>query len=204
MKRSWLRSLWIVLLAAGLLSGCASGYLLDNQVQSFSGLQALPPNPTYRFERLPSQQADPSQVQIESLADPALFKAGLRRDDASPRYSVQVAARVQQTLSPWADPYWDTWGPWGGWGPWPYGHRYAGFGWRSPRIEQPWRQREVGIVVREVSSGKVVFESRAVNDGPWLDENVALGAMFEAALQGFPNAPPGPRRVDIQLGQKKG
>ena len=189
--------------------GRATGYLLDNQVQSFSGLPSLPPNPTYRFERLPSQQADPSQAQIEALADPALFKAGLRRDDASPRHSVQAAARVQRTISPWADPEWDYWGPWGtGWGPWggiPYGHRYAAFGYRHPwRMEQPWHQREVGVVVREVSSGKVVFESRATNDGPWLDHKVARAAMFEAALQGFPNAPPGPRRVDIQLGQKRG
>jgi hypothetical protein len=24
--------------------------------------------------------------------------------------------------------------------------------------------------------------------------------MFQAAMQGFPNPPPGPRRIDIQLG----
>ncbi len=36
--------------------------------------------------------------------------------------------------------------------------------------------------------------------GPWLDPATVLPAMFHAALQGFPNPPAGPRRVDIQLG----
>ena len=203
MKRSWLRSLSLAVVAAAVLSGCATGYRLDNQVQSFSGLPALPASPTYRFERLPSQQAEPLQAQLEALADPALFKAGLRRDDASPRYSVQVSARLLRTLSPWAEPDWG-WGWGGGLG---YGrHGYGrGFGLMAPfgRMEPPWYQREVGVVVREVASGKVVFESRAANDGPWLDHNMALSAMFDAAMQGFPNTPQGPRRVDVQLGQKK-
>lgn len=188
----WLAALWV---SFGLLSGCATSYLLDNQVQSFSGLQALPANPTYRFERLPSQQAQPAQNQLEALADPALFKAGLRRDDAAPQYSVQVSARVQRILSPWADP-WD--GGWGG----GLGFFGAGIGYSAPfpRMEQPWYQREVAVIVRDVASSRVVFESRAANDGPWWDSSSVLPAMFEAALQGFPNAPAGPRRVDIQIG----
>ena len=80
--------------AALALSGCATGYLLDNTVQSFSQLPALPAQPTYRFERSLSQQVDPAQQALEALADPALHRAGLRRDDASPRYSVQVLART--------------------------------------------------------------------------------------------------------------
>lgn len=197
MKRSWLRR--ITLLGVfGLLSGCASTYLLDNNVQSFSGLQALPANPTYRFERLPSQ-AHPGQAQLEALADPALHKAGLRRDDAAPRYSVQVTARMQRVLSPWAEP----WGWGGGWGGgFAYGGPHAGFMAPFPRMESPWFQREVAVIVRDIASNRVVFESRAANDGPWLDSNAVLPAMFEAALAGFPNAPAGPRRVDIQLGQK--
>lgn len=190
---------WIVL-AGLLLSGCATSYLLDNQVQSFSGLAALPAEPTYRFDRLPSQQS-PAQAQLEALADPALHKAGLRRDDAKPRYSVQITARIQRVLSPWASP-WD----WGGWG-WGagFGHRhgfahfghFGGFG----RMESPWYQREVEVIVRELGANRVVFESRASNDGPWLDHAAALPAMFEAAMQGFPTPPPGPRRVDIQIGR---
>lgn len=198
MKRSWLRRLGMMFVSAWLLSGCATSYLLDNNVQSFSGLQALPANPSYRFERLPSQQAVPVQAQLEALADSALFRAGLRRDDAAPRYSVQVSARVQRILSPWADP-WD-WG-WGG----GFGFFGPGVGYATPfpRMEQPWYQREVAVIVRELASNRVIFESRAANEGPWWDSNSVLPAMFEAALQGFPNAPAGPRRVNIQIGQSQ-
>ena len=191
---------WAAALAAVLLAGCASGYVLDNQVQAFSSLPALPATPTYRFDRLPSQVAAQTQDQVERLADPALFKAGLRRDDASPRFSVLVSARVQRAISPWADP-WD-----------PYGFGFGGASWAGPRYGwsfgatmalprgQPWFQREVTVIVRDLSSQKVVFESHAVNDGPLVDDTAALAAMFDAALQGFPNAPPGPRRVGIPVG----
>ena len=103
----------MAVLAAVTLSGCATGYLLDNNVQSFSSLPSLPPQPTYRFERLPSQQAAPGQTQLEALADPALFKAGLRRDDAMPQYSVQVSAagpaRRRQYRAAWSRSC--AWGP---------------------------------------------------------------------------------------------
>ena len=190
----------ILVLAAVTLSGCATGYLLDNNVQSFSSLPSLPPQPTYRFERLPSQQASPGQTQLEALADPALFKAGLRRDDAMPNYSVQVSARVQQALSPWADP-WDRWGGWGGWGGGFAGRGIGiGFGGTFPRMERPWFVREVAVVVRELPSNRVVYETHAFNDGPWGNNATVLPAMFDAALQGFPVAPAGLRRVNIQLG----
>lgn len=190
----------ILVLAAVTLSGCATGYLLDNNVQSFSSLPSLPPQPTYRFERLPSQQASPGQTQLEALADPALFKAGLRRDDAMPNYSVQVSARVQQALSPWADP-WDRWGGWGGWGGGFAGRGIGiGFGGPFPRMERAWFVREVAVVVRELPSNRVVYETHAFNDGPWGNNATVLPAMFDAALQGFPVAPAGLRRVNIQLG----
>lgn len=172
--------------AAALLCGCAGPYLLDNTVQSFSSLAGRLAEPGYRFERLLSQQA-PGQAELENLADPALHKAGFRRDDALPRFSVQVSARIQRIVSPWASP--DDWG----WGP----------GFRHRRLfggmESPWFLREVTVVVRELPSNRTVFESRATNAGPSLDGNAVFSAMFEAALQGFPNPPAGPRRVDIQL-----
>jgi hypothetical protein len=187
-------------IAALLLSGCATGYLLDNQVQSFSHLSAPAAAPiTYRFERTPSQQADAAQAQLEAFADAALHNAGFRRDDAAPRYAVQVSARIQPMVSPHADP-WDRWG-WG-WGAWGWGRR-GGIGFGMPRMESPWYHREVNVIVRELASGKVVYETRAVNDGPWLDNTSVLPAMFTAALQGFPNPPQGPRRVDIQIGGEK-
>jgi outer membrane murein-binding lipoprotein Lpp len=183
------------------LAGCASTYKLDNQVQSFSHLPAMPAQPSYRFERSLSQQADPAQQALEALADPALHRAGLRRDDLAPRYSVQVSARTERSVSPYADP----WGPWGWGGGWGVGlggrHFGLGIGGPWPRGDSYWFHREVSVIVRELASNKVVYETRAVNDGPWLDNNAVLPAMFDAAMQGFPNPPPGPRRVDIQVGR---
>ncbi len=145
----------------------------------------------YRFERLPSQQ-DAGQAQLEAFADAALHRAGFKRDDAAPRYTVQVGGRVQPVLSPWADP-WDGWG----WG-FGYGRRPSRFGLMS-RMESPWYHREVTVIVRELSTNRVVFESSARNDGPLRDNAHVFPAMFQAALQGFPNPPPGPRIVNIQL-----
>jgi hypothetical protein len=188
----WLRVWACLLVPFFILSGCATSYTLDNNVRSFSGLPALPAQPTYRFERLPSQQ-EQAQAQLEAMADAALQKVGLRRDDSNPRYSVQVSARLQPVLSPWASP-WDSWG-WGRWG-WHRGFRHpAAF----PYVEPPWYHREVTVVIRELGSNRVVFESSAQNDEPWSDNKSVFPAMFEAALAGFPNPPAGPRRVDIQV-----
>ena len=203
MKRV-LRVLVLLGTAALLLAGCASTYTLDNTVQAFSGLPALPANPTYRFERLPSQVGQPGQDQLEALADPALYKAGLRRDDSAPKYSVLVTARVTRVISPGVDPWGYPYG-WGlgyrGWGPrWGVGARFGG---PFPYDEPPWFIREVGILVRDIASGRVVFETHASNDGPWLNDSQALAAMFDAAMQGFPNSPPGPRRVDILVGNQQ-
>lgn len=187
--------------AAGalLLSGCANTFLLENQVQSFSQLTAMPAQPTYRFDRSLSQQANPAQQALEALADNALHMAGLRRDDASPHFSVQVGARTEPVLSPFADPYWG-----GGWGGWSVGfggrHGAVGFGGPWPAMDSYWFRREVSVLVRELPANRLVYETHAVSDGPALDNRAVLPAMFEAALQGFPNPPPGPRSIDIQLG----
>lgn len=187
-----------VVMATGTLAGCAS-YRLNNTVQAFSGLQALPANPTYRFERLPSQVAQPGQDQLEALADPVLHRAGLRRDDAAPRYGVTVTATVNQAASPWPEPGMTSFGIGLGVG----GHGGGvGLGLGGPLfgMQQPWYMRQVGVLLRDVASGRVVFESHANSDGPWIDPQAAIPAMLEAALQGFPNPPPGLRSVDLNLG----
>ncbi len=201
MNRSLHRLLGLMLVATWFLSGCAGGYLLDNTVTSFSGLTAAPGSLTYRFDRLPSQQV-PAQAQLEAMADPALHEAGLRRDDANPRYTVQVSGAVQPLLSPWADPW--RFGPWpdpwrfGAWG----GYWRHGFGVRGGlgRWEEYWYRRAASVIVRELPGNSVVYETHAHNDGPWLDHTAVFPAMFKAALQGFPTPPPGPRRIDVQIG----
>ncbi|SEJ00388.1 MULTISPECIES: DUF4136 domain-containing protein [unclassified Variovorax] len=202
------RALSALLLAAS-LTGCATSWVVDSDVKSFSSLGAVAPGATYRFDRLPSQQADGArQESLEAMAAAALDKAGLRRDDTRAQYTAQIGARVTAGLSPWADP-WLYSGPWGyagygGYGGYGYhGRRWYGGGWYGgPAFAppaNPWYEREVSVVLREVASNKVVYETRARNDGPYTSSAAILPVMFQAALQGFPNPPQGERRVDIEL-----
>ncbi|CAA2102005.1 DUF4136 domain-containing protein [Variovorax paradoxus] len=187
------------------LTGCATSWVVDSDVKSFASPGAIAPGATYRFDRLPSQQADGArQESLEAMAGAALDKAGLRRDDARAQYTAQIGARVTAGLSPWADP-WLYNGPWGyrygGYGY--YGRRWYGGGWYGGPVfappANPWYEREVSVVLREAGSNKVVYETRARNDGPYSSSAAILPVMFQAALQGFPNPPPGERRVNIEL-----
>lgn len=190
------------------LSGCATSWVVDSDVKSHSTLQGFAPGAGYRFERLPSQTdsepARTAQADLEAMATPALAAVGLRPDAAAPRYSVQVSARVTRVASPWDDP-WDhgPWGPrWrghGGWGPGWYGGGWYGPGYFGPP-PQPWYLREVSVVMRQLPSNEVVYETRARHDGPYHRSRDVLPVMFRAALEGFPTPPTGDRRVDIQLG----
>jgi len=202
-------------LAAAVLSGCATSWTVDSNVSTFSRVGAPLAPPTYRFERLPSQQAqEASQLELEALAAIALDEVGLRRDDAAPRYSAQIAARVSLEASPWGDPWFYSggWGPrfygYGGYGygrPWPYAYGRGGWyggGWYGGPYApayNPWYMREVSVVLRELPGNQVVYESRAANDGPYSANLPVFGAMFRAAMQGFPNPPAGLRRVDIVI-----
>jgi hypothetical protein len=184
--------------AAAALAGCATSYKLENDVQTFASTPALPTPATYRFERLPSQQVHPGQTALEALAEPALQKAGLQRDDTNPRMSVQVLARTERTLSPFSEPW--AWGR--GYGYWGSTWGHSGFHrpWGSWYWDSPWYHREVAVVVREIGTNRVLYETHVVNDGLWSDNRSVLPGMFEAAMQGFPNPPGGLRRVDIVVG----
>ena len=192
------------------LAGCATRWVVDSDVRSFSSLGTVPAGATYRFERLPSQQAgEAQQQQLEAMAGAALERVGLRRDDTNPKYTAQIGARVTAELSPWADPwyYHGAWGPgyyrmhpWGYGAGW-YGRGWYGGGWYGPAFPppNPWYAREVSIVLRELPSNRVVYETHARNDGPYTASGAVLPVMFQAALQGFPNPPAGERRVDIEI-----
>jgi hypothetical protein len=185
------RSLILVLLTALWLSGCAGMRLVDSEVRSFAGAPPVAAGARYRFERLPSQQADSvAQTQLESLAQQALDKVGLRHDEAAPRYSVQVSFGMRvDRHSPWLPPE-NGWGL--GWTP--GGGRHTSLIMMAP----PYYWRQVSLIVRDLPTQQVVYETHAAHDGPWSDTVELLPAMLDAALQGFPNPPPGLRRITIE------
>ncbi|HEY0202066.1 MAG TPA: DUF4136 domain-containing protein [Burkholderiaceae bacterium] len=183
------------------LSGCTGMRLIDSDVQAFSTLPAQPlPATTYRFERLPSQQTPQAAVpqsQLENIAQQALGKVGMQRDDANARYTVQVGLQTASRLRyEDEDGGWyggPRWGMGGGW----YGRRaFIGGPWGFP----PTRlyQHEIGLVMRDIANNQVVYETHAVNEDLWNDDPAALATMFDAALRGFPQ-PQGPRRINIEI-----
>ncbi len=196
---------WLALLAlaclAALLSGCAGMRIVDTDVRAFSADRGVEVPATYRFERLPSQQARGDfRDRLEAIAQAALAKVGMQRDDLAPRYSVMIELQMaRDPRAPWDDP--PLWG--GG-----LYHRNAvvlpnGGVVFVPMVAMqfdiPYFRREVHLLVRRLSDGVLVFESRANHDGRWSDDEAVLPAMFEAALSGFPNPPAGVRRIDIEI-----
>jgi len=186
--------------AALMLGGCSSMRLVDSEVISFVPESTAPITvpATYRFERLPSQQARaPQQAQLESLAVPVLSRFGLHRDDQAPQYSVQIEVRVQRELyEPWESPWFGV-----------SHHHFIGFGMgrfgRGAAVaihsDFPTYRREVAVVLRSVTGNQIVYESHAQHEGRWSDDPAVVSAMLQAALTGFPKAPPGLRKVDIEI-----
>ncbi|MBK9441988.1 MAG: DUF4136 domain-containing protein [Comamonadaceae bacterium] len=190
------KALYATILIVSLLSGCVSVRLIDNQVSSFVP-KPVHPGATYRFERLPSQQADATAYDpLEAMTAQALARRGLRQVDQSAELValVQLIERVERpVVAPVAF----------GWRRgWLGHHGGAGLG-NVPLFpglgERPNYWREVRLTLREPATQAVVFESSASHDGPWRDSAVVVPAMLDAALQGFPNPPPGLRRVGIEI-----
>ena len=185
-----------LLLMVCLVSGCASVRLIDSQVTSFAQ-QIIAPGASYQFERLPSQMADPvNQAKLEKLAEQALGKVGLRRQNSAPLL-VQVSA-VQRQENTFRQS-----GVGIGWGlGWVFGNGAISIGNRGALFPGPETQtsywRQVSLIIRN-NAGAVVFESHASHDGIWSDSNAVLAAMLDAALQGFPTPPAGVRRVNIEI-----
>lgn len=193
----------LILLLALALAGCSGMRIVDTDVTAFATTTSPPPltvPATYRFERLPSQQALPvPTAAFEVLTEPELAQAGMRREESAPTYAVQLDLRTfRDPQSPWDDPRYVA----GIARPYPFVGRY-GMTMRhyalDLRFDMPYYRRELSILVRRLSDGVVLFESRAKHDGYWTDDEAVLPAMLRAALQGFPTPPPGPRRVVIEI-----
>jgi len=190
------------------ITGCAGLRVVESDVTAFYNWNAAPPAPgtPYRFERLPSQQAVGAQQDpIEGIARNALAKVGMELNPATARYSVQVRVNTQVV---------EQVGYGGG-----YGGGYDGFGFAAPGVFlgggnrgvgfglsfplgyaiPAYYRRELTLLVRDLTTSQVVFETRAVNDGRQNETLGALALMMDAALQGFPQPPAGPRRITVPV-----
>lgn len=175
------------------LSACAIPRRIDSVVHSFVGTPAAVAGATYRFERLPSQQAQaPEQDRMEALAQTALQRVGLSPAAAQARYYVQVQTEVVQfqpvstRLAHPMPPY----------------VRADGVPLYSPLLflaQPPWYGHSVHLVLRDTASGQVAYETKARFDGPWSDSFTLWPAILEAALQDYPHPPAGVRTVTIEL-----
>jgi len=191
----------LALAMSALLSGCASMRVVDSQVLAVAnvppGLQLQ--GAKYRFERLPSQVNNPEAGLAEQQAEQALAAAGLVRDDAAAQISVLVGFQGTQYLAdPWGAPYPGPYGsvsigrgvPWG---------NSVGFG-MGMRFPPPTHyRREVSLILRDLKSGQVVYETRATHDGPWSDSTTIFATLFKAAMANFPHPPAGLQRVNIEI-----
>ena len=199
-------SMAVAALALSWLTGCASMRLIDSDVVSVA---AAPPGMSlqgakYRFERLPSQVHNPEAGLAEQQAQAAMTAVGLVRDDAAASLSVMVGfSGTQYQADPWGRPLGPGWIPYGsiavgsGFGRNFGSHVGLGVGMRFPPPTQ--YRREVSVVMRDLKSGQVVYETRASHAGPWSDSVPIFATLFQAALANFPNPPAGPRRVNIEV-----
>ena len=199
--KTWWRRIAGGLVSLLLLTACAGLRTVDTDVSAFPQWKnTLPaPNTAYRFERLPSQQQPQEQQDaVEAAARAALAKVGMTLNPAAPRYAVQVVTSTQ----PITDGYGGFGGPGvflgGGSGG---GGSGVGVGLSFPlgRSASSSARHDLTIVMREVATQQVVFETRATHAGTSGDKLAVLPAMMDAALRGFPEPPLGTRRINVEV-----
>lgn len=192
MKLPWL-------LCALFLSGCAALNSVSVDVVRYSEWPAGLSAGSIRFERLPSQRAQPhAQQALEAAALQALQAQGFRvvADGAASDFSVQIGARVTRVdASPWDDPFW-----------WSANRRPL---WRHAPLQRPPRAlrhepptylREVALLIRDARSGTPLVESHASSEGLSEPDSRLLAALFDAALRDYRvSAAPEPRRLRVPL-----
>ena len=185
------------------MAGCSTVRLVDSDVTAFSRWSAAPPGPgtAYRFERLPSQLVLGNQQDlVEGLARTALAKVGMELNPPVARYSVQVLLNSQRVDR---SPYDGGYDGFGFGGPGVFlgaGNHGASLGLSFPlRFSEPYYKRQLSILMRELNSNQFVFETHALHDGAWSDTLAVLPAMLDSALRGFPQPPPGTRRINVEI-----
>ena len=193
-------------LAALMLTGCSTTRQVESNVSSYSTLAAMPAPPTYRLERLPSQNANAVGFDaIEAQAQQALSNVGLQRDDTNASLVLQIGAEGGFVANPYLRQYGYGGYPYFGGGPF-YGRMGFGFGrgwgfgmgmgpgWMmdSPT---PLYHRKVSLLLRDAKTQKIVYETSAVYEDVWTNDPAIYGVLFNQALAGFPQPPQGTRTI---------
>lgn len=190
----------LMVAAAGLLAGCASISTLQAQISSYGQWPAGRAPGTYAFERLPSQQAQPeAQQRLEDAAHSALTATGFSAaaPGTQPDVLVEIGASVTRyDPGPWTGPWWYGGFGFGRWyhhpwvGPYPY--------WAGVYGGRPVYDREVGLLLRDRTSGAPLYEAHASSDA-YSNSSATLSAMFRAALADFPKSSSVPHSVTVTL-----
>jgi len=205
-------------LCFALLSGCNSMRIIESQVQTSTqwpataatGVQSsAPPKAFFRLDRLPADvnnlQAGWAEIEVEA----ALAPLGWTRNDIEAQYTVWVGVRSAEFIADsWGRPVRSPWinhlhvnvvrgyRPQGlgiGWGIGMNSGMRAGFPLPSGYAQ------EVSIIIRDLKTSNVVYQTKASHEGPWSDHANIWRTMINAALQGFPNPQALTRRVDTSI-----
>lgn len=188
-----------LLAGSAVLAGCAGLRHVSTEVSSFGEWPDGRGAGTYAFERLPSQQAQAAETEVlEAAARPALEKAGFKPAAAGqqPDVLVQVGARDSRFVTTaWDDPLW-----WrGGFGYWRHGPWMAPRWNMSMRYDFPRYESQVALLVRDRTSGKPLYETRAATETGSRPDAALYSALFQASLVDFPRLGMNPRRVVVEL-----
>ena len=195
-----------------LLSACTNVRIIESHVQSTPQWTApAPAKAFYRWDRLPADVNNPQAGWAEVQLEAALAPLGWTRNDIEAQYSVWVGVRTAEFIAdPWGRPVRS---PWTnhfqvsvGTGYRPHG---VGVGLGMSTGLPPFGRsgfpppsgyaQEVSIIIRDLHTSNVVYQTKATHEGPWADHSPILQAMLSAALQGFPNPQVLKRRVDTTI-----
>ena len=203
-----------VALSSLVLSGCNSMRIIESQVQTSTQWPAVTASQTaapakayFRLDRLPADvnnlQAGWAEVELEA----ALAPLGWSRNETQAQYTVWIGVRAAEFVAdPWGRPVR---------GPWVNrfnvsigtGYRPHGVGWglgmntgmRAGFPPPSGYTQEVSIIIRDLQTSNVLYQTKALHEGPWSDHPNIWRPMIGAALQGFPNPSVLNRRVDTTI-----
>lgn len=183
--------------AALWLGGCATVTTVESDVQSFTTAATAVQAGPFRFERLLSQNQDEGEAALlEGMAQTALEKRGFVHNPGGARYSVQIGAGTSDAVVVYPDPFFGR----------PFWYPYSRPSLLRGRLfyTSPWPDREVYVTrvrleIRDLATGKLVYESTATNEQSWFKASRVLPALFEAAMADFPSPPKGVHKVVVNL-----